>query len=242
MARNAVQDSLFGDTVTQSPPPLVGTPPWSLKERLMQEKLALGFYRSGHPFDADRQELAPILSRTLAQLSPQPQPQLLAGTVIVVRTQMARSGKMAFVLLDDGSAQVEVVVFHELYEARRDRIRVDETLVVLGKASLDGYSGRLRVTADEVHDLEQARTRYARRLTLTLNGKADAQQLRELLAPYRTEAEGCPILLHYRNDLAFCEMELGQSWRVRLAEPLLGGLRQMLDPEAVRVEWAVGGG
>jgi DNA polymerase-3 subunit alpha len=239
-ARNAVQDSLFGDGAVEAAPPLVSTPPWSLKERLIQEKAALGFFRSGHPFDADRPELSAIVSRPLAQLVAQPQPQLLAGTVMAVRTQMSRRGKMAFLLLDDGTAQVEVAVYSELYEAQRDRLRQDETLVVLGKVSLDGYTGGLRVTADEVLDLEQSRTRFAKRLSLTLNGNADANRLIELLSPYRTDGTGCPVTLHYRNEKAACDIDLGQAWRVRLADPLLGGLRQLLHQDGVQVVYDVG--
>ncbi|MCS6787243.1 MAG: DNA polymerase III subunit alpha [Thiobacillaceae bacterium] len=233
-SRHAVQDSLFGDTAAEAPPPLARVPAWGLKERLREEKLALGFYRSGHPFDADRAELAPITGRSLAQLTAQPQAQTLAGTIMAVRTQMTRRGKMAFVLLDDATAQVEVAVFNELYERHRERLREDQTLVVIGKVSLDGYSGSLRVTADELLDMEQARTRFARRLRLELNGNADPGRLMRLLAPYRS-GEGCPVAVHYRNTIAACEIELGEGWRVRLAEPLLTDLRGLLKPEAVQV-------
>lgn len=237
-ARHAVQDSLFGDAAAEAPPALALVPAWSLRERLVQEKLALGFFRSGHPFDADRAELAPILNRSLAQLAAQNSPQTLAGTVMAVRTQMTKRGKMAFVLLDDATAQVEVAVFSELYERNRERIREDETLVVVGRVSLDGYTGSLRVTADEIYDLEQARTRFARCLRLSLNGNADAGRLMRLLTPYRSEDAGCPVSLRYCNAIAACEIELGEQWRVRLADPLLRDLRDMLNPEGVQVVFA----
>lgn len=238
-ARNAVQDSLFGDSAVEATPSLVSAPPWSLKERLVQEKIALGFFRSGHPFDADRQELSAIVPRPLAQLAAQPEPQLLAGTVMAVRTQMSRRGKMAYLLLDDGTAQVEVAVYSELYDSQRERLREDQTLIVLGKVSLDSYSGGLRVTAEELFDVEQSRTRFAKRLSLTLNGNADAARLVELLSPYRTNGGGCPVTLHYCNERAACDIDLGQTWRVRLADPLLGALRQLLNPDCVRVVYSV---
>ncbi len=237
-ARNAIQDSLFGDAVAEAPPALAVVPAWSLRERLVQEKLALGFFRSGHPFDADRAELAPILSRSLAQLAPQNQPQTLAGTVMGVRTQMSKRGKMAIVLLDDATAQVEVVVYSELYERHRERIREDQTLVIVGKVSLDSYSNSLRVTAEEVYDMEQARTRHAKCLKLHLNGNADASRLMRLLDPYRSDEAGCPVALQYRNAVAACEIELGQHWRVRLADPLLKDLRDLLNPDGVQVVYS----
>ncbi len=233
LARNEVQNSLFGEAETETPPPMAPAAEWTLKERLAHEKAALGFYRSGHPFDADRAEVAGIVPRSLAQLAPHPELQLLAGIVMAMRTQMTRRGKMAFVLLDDGTAQLEVAVFNELFEARRDRLREDRLLLVLGKVSLDSYSGGLRVTADEVFDLEQARTRYAQRLTLRLNGEASVTRLKDLLAPYRSEEGGCPVCLQYRNGRAMCRIDLGVPWQVRLTDGLLGGLRHWLKADNV---------
>ena len=47
-------------------------------------------------------------------LEPQREPLLLAGVVMSTRTQMTRRGKMAIVMLDDGTTQLEVSVFNEL--------------------------------------------------------------------------------------------------------------------------------
>jgi len=242
MQRNAVQDSLFGEAIAEAPPALANMPEWPLKEKLAQEKGALGYYFSGHPFDAYREELAGIVEKPLAQLAPQPQPQLMAGIVLAVRTQMTRRGKMAFVLLDDGGAQVEVAVFNELFEARRDRLKEDALLIVEGKVSHDDYSGGLRVTADGLHDLEEARSRHASQLRLALNGQADAGRLRQLLEPYRNSraGEGCAIALHYRMPAAECVIELGEAWRVRLADDLLAELRAWLKPENVALSYAKG--
>ena len=55
-AANALQVGLFdfGDTHGSSTqePALVHVPAWDLRERLVNEKAALGFYLSGHLFDA----------------------------------------------------------------------------------------------------------------------------------------------------------------------------------------------
>jgi DNA polymerase-3 subunit alpha len=73
---------------------------------------------------------------------------VLAGIVAGLRIQQTRRGRMAIVTLDDGSAQVELTVFNEIYEASRPWIREDELLVVRGKASLDEYSGNVRVSGE----------------------------------------------------------------------------------------------
>jgi DNA polymerase III subunit alpha len=220
---HAAQDSLFGDSIHTAPPGLVAVPPWSLREQLAQEKTALGFYFSGHPFDADRPLLKGLVDKTLKDVKPQPGPQLMAGVVSAVRTQMTRRGKMAFVTLDDGETQVDVAVFNETFDANRQRIKEDTLLIIAGKASHDDYSGGMRVTADEVLDLAAARTRFATQLRLVLAEQPDAHRLMEALAPHR-DASGCPVSLGYCNDNACCDLTLGPTWKVRLAEELLAAL------------------
>ncbi|MCP5277260.1 MAG: DNA polymerase III subunit alpha [Thiobacillus sp.] len=220
---HAAQDSLFGDTALEAAPDLVAVPAWSLREQLAQEKVALGYYLSGHPFEADRPLLKGLVDKSLKDVKPQPGPQLMAGVVAAIRTQMTRRGKMAFVTLDDGQAQVEVAVFNEAFDANRQRIKEDKLLVIAGKASHDDYSGGMRVTADEILDLEGARTRFATQLRLVLNDGPDAERLMAALAPYRDDT-GCPVSLGYRNDNASCDLTLGPGWKVRLAEELLEAL------------------
>jgi DNA polymerase-3 subunit alpha len=232
---NAAQNSLFGDAMAEAPPDLVKVPEWPLRERLAQEKTALGFYLSGHPFEADRAALKGLAERGLKDVKPQPGQQLMAGTVSSLRTQMTRRGKMAAVILDDGIAQVEVAVFNELYEAHRTLIKEDALLIIVGKASADAYSGGMRVTADEIMDLDGARTRYATGLRLDLDGAPDARRLVDCLAPHRLPA-GCPVSLAYRNDSASCDVLLGNTWRVRLSEDLFAALAGFGE---ARVNYAV---
>jgi DNA polymerase-3 subunit alpha len=223
---HAAQDSLFGDMALEAPPELVAVPAWSLREQLAQEKTALGFYLSGHPFAAERPRLTGLVEQSLKDVKPQPGPQLLAGVVSAVRTQMGRRGKMAYVQLDDGQAQLEVVVFSELFDAHRQRIKEDALLIIAGTVKPDEYTGGLRVTAEEIMDLEGARTRFATQVRVLLHDNPDANRLMEVLAPYR-DTLGCPVSLAYRNDTASCELTLGPHWKVRLAEELLEALANL---------------
>ncbi|HEX9179578.1 MAG TPA: DNA polymerase III subunit alpha [Burkholderiales bacterium] len=231
-SRAASQNSLFGEEAAP-PPSLLDAPEWDLKERLTQEKSALGFYLSGHPFEAYEPEVAGFVRTRLDRLTPQNQPVLLAGIVHSARVAQTRRGRMASIVLDDATAQVEVAVFSEVFEANRAWIKEDQLLVVEGKVAHDDYSGGLRVTAEKLYDLAAARTRYARAVRLTCNGGASAARLKGLLAPYRDGS--CPVVISYRNGDACCELELGEDWRVSLQDNLLRDLAASLKPENVRV-------
>ena len=112
-------------------------------------------------------------------------------------------------------------------------------LVVLGKAQRDEFSGGIRVAAEELHDLQSLRARYAARLRLEMNGQADARRLMELLAPYRADG-ACPVFVHYQADAAMCDVALGDAWRVRPDAQLIEGLGSWLAPENVQVVYSGG--
>ena len=70
---------------------------------------------------------------------------------------------------------------------------IGDVLLVEGKVQNDDYTGGLRVTADRLLTLGEARGRYAKMLRLAMNGGSrdgDAQRLQRLLAPHRGMAGG----------------------------------------------------
>jgi DNA polymerase-3 subunit alpha len=150
-----------------------------------------------------------------------------------MRVQMTRRGRMAFVTLDDGTAQIELSVFNEVFEANRGWLKEDTLIVANGKVSEDSFTGGLRVLADALYDLTTARNVYARRLKLACNGASNARRLHEVLGPFR--AGPCPVTIDYANGSAQGEIELGESWRVTLHEQLLATLRDWLRPENVQI-------
>jgi DNA polymerase-3 subunit alpha len=236
--RNALQGGLFddfggGDVEAGR---YVEVPPWDEREQLMQEKQALGFFLSGHPYHAYAAELSAFVKRRLGQIEVSRDPVLMAGVVMSTRTQMTRRGKMAVITLDDGTTQREVTVFNELWDAERAKIKEDELLLVEGKVQDDAYSGGLRVSAEKLFTLAEARSRFARGLRLTMNGGLDARRLHKMLAPFRDGS--CPVRVAYRNDDATAELPLPVDWGVRLEDALLNGLTEWLSPENVKVVYS----
>ncbi|MCK9261972.1 MAG: DNA polymerase III subunit alpha, partial [Azoarcus sp.] len=242
-AANAMQGGLF-DMMPEAAGAgveFVKVRPWTERERLKEEKTAIGFFLSGHPFNAFKSEVRRFVRRTLAQIEPSRDLTMMAGVVMEVRTKVGNRGKMAFVLLDDGTQPREVAVYSEVLDANRGKIVTDEVLVIEGKVSNDDFSGGFRIIADKLLTLGEARSRFARALELKLNGEvgesggaaATADRLQTLLTPFRNG--GCPVKVRYRNAVAEVELPFGDGWRVRLEESLLESLREWLPPEAVEV-------
>jgi DNA polymerase-3 subunit alpha len=258
-ARAANQNSLFGDDESQAMPvQMADVPRWKMREQLQQEKTALGFYLSGHPYQEFTGELSNFVTLKLADITPEILPApgsgngnygggggrrnnakqlVLAGMVSGVRILQTRRGKMAVVTLDDGSAQLEMTVFNDIYEANRPWIRDDELLVVRGKASLDDYSGNMRVTAEELFDFASARAVFAKRLDIfcSIDDKLRVPQLAELLKPYC--GGQCPVQINYRNLIGSAPLRLGDAWQVTLPDELLESLRTLCGARNVQIAY-----
>ena len=197
-------------------PDLVQALPWGVKERLTQEKTAIGFYLSGHLFDEVHAEVRRFARTPIADLGESREPQLVAGIVSDWRVINVQRGKLAIFKLDDKSAVIEVTADEALMHAARQILREDELVVMMVKVQTDRFSGGLRLSAQQVWDLPQARCRFGKFLRLAVNGTTPdiARILRE--HPPRSElseqgelTRGLGVRVNVLRDGAIAEVALG---------------------------------
>ncbi len=243
---NALQAGLFdtGDSHGSSTqePALVNVAPWDLHERLLQEKTALGFFLSGHLFDAWKDEVRCFARRAIADLVDSREPQLLAGIVSDARAVNGQRGRMLLFKLDDGSEAIDAMAPDEIFAERRDLMAEDQLLIVQGKLQLDRFAGGLRLNVTQVWDLAAARARFGRHLMVDVNGKAPpvADVLR-LWPARRVEGEhgeltqGLPIRLRLRRPGAVAEIDLGDDARFWPCDEALGRWRNIAHGGAARI-------
>ena len=237
--RDAAQVSLFGeaDAAQTARLALVEAPPWELARKLTEEKVALGYCLSAHLFTVYEPMLKGFPRTSLAKLTASDHT-CIAGVVSSSRVQMTRRGRMIAVVIEDGTGQVEISVFNELFEAHRDKLKEDTLVVVAGKVQMDPFIGGLRVTAEEIFDLDSLRARYGSSLRIAINGQADARRLMEMLSPYKSSGRGgCPVLVHYENGAASCDVVLGEEWKVKPDSQLIGALAAWLAPDNVQLQY-----
>ena len=198
---------------------------WSEREKLSNEKLALGYYFSGHLFREYAAEARRLAPTPLAEVRQAREQVRLTGVIVSARSQNTRRGRMGVVVLDDATAQLELMVFSELYDRKRALLKEDQLLFVVGKVRYDEFAQRLSISADELMDLTEARARAAARLRIELEGAGDVAWLRDALAPYRTSnggsSNGCRIVVNYSNGAGCADIPLPEDWRVRPEERLL---------------------
>ncbi|VAW81210.1 DNA polymerase III alpha subunit [hydrothermal vent metagenome] len=164
---------------------------------------------------------------------------VVAGLVSSIRVIDTRRGKMAIVTLDDRTARMDVTMFSDVYEAFTDYVVKDKVLMIKGKIGPDTFTGGVRVLAESVYSIEEARVRFGQRLMIQLqqtdDGQSMIQSLASVMSPFRQGS--CPVWIAYTGEQASANLPLGEKWQVNPTDDLLDSLRAIIGKEAVWIQY-----
>ena len=240
-AANANQGGLFdmmGDDAHGSStqePELVDVLPWGVKEQLTNEKTAVGFYLSGHLFDAVEREVRLFAKRKIDDLIDSREPQLLAGIVSDLRIINGQRGKLAIFKLDDKSAVMEATADEAMINANRHLLKDDELIIVMAKMQADRFSGGYRLSIQQVWDLPSARCRFGKFLRVSVNGRApEVARLVQDFPPQREMTEQGELL---RGLPVRLKLERRGDKIAAAAELLLGEQAKFFPSDAALSSW-----
>ena len=150
-----------------------------------------------------------------------------------------RGDAMCFITLDDRSGRIEVALFAELYREHRDKIGRDAILVVAGQVSEDDYTGGLKMRADAIQTLVEARRAALKSLVLELRteqmGPEQISRLAAIIAPYRSGA--CPLRLRLRRPGAVGDIALPEDWALNPEDELLHRLRDNFGRDSLQLNY-----
>ena len=220
---NAQQGGLFdlladsGDSVGASTeePAMVDVLPWGVKERLTQEKTAIGFYLSGHLFDELAQEVRRYAKLPLADVQESRDSIIVAGIINDLRIINGQRGKLVLFKLDDKTATFEASADEALLNANRHLFKDDELLIAQVQAQPDRFSGGLRLKVQQVWDVPTARCRFGKYLRVVVNGTSpDVEAIVRDFPPKREMSEqgellrGLGVRVQVLRDNATCEIQL----------------------------------
>jgi len=211
-----------------------------VRERLAGEKDTLGLYLTGHPIDEYEDELKHMLPQRIVELRPDKDKASIYGMVVGMRVMKNKRGEnFAFLTLDDKSGRLEVSVWAEKFEAYRNILNKDALLVIQGAVSEDSFTGGLKMVAESIQSIYEARCSKLEKLTLSVSKDQLAQgwvdQLHNTLNQYR---EGCcPIVIDYSHPQASGQFKLGQQWLVQPKDELIASLREQFGKRSLSLDY-----
>ena len=236
---------LFGDSVVDSASDINynsynGARALSVRERLNGEKETLGLFLTGHPIDEYEDELRSMVANRIVDLRPGKDNTTISGMVVGMRVMKNKRGdNFAFLTLDDKSGRIELSVWAEKFNAYRDILTKDALLVVQGAISEDNFTGGLKMVAESIQSVYEARCSKVNRLQLTISQSQVAedwvQQLHSIVSDFK---EGnCPIALEYAVPSAVGKLNLGKQWLVQPKDELIARLREDFGKNNVSLQY-----
>ena len=222
-------------------------PDWSRRVRLDGERDTLGLYLTGHPFEEFEQEVRPIVSGRIADVTSE-RPVAVEGfqqfkgkpaTVAGMVFDFGKRGSRVVFTLDDRSGRIEASIFEEAFAPFRTLIVKGAILIVEGSLRFDEFIEGWRLSVKRAIDIDQAREQHARRLLLKFPAEVDArflQAFERTLQPYR--GGRVAVAVRYRSQAASAELLLSQDWCVKPTRALTEALTQLLGPDSVRLVYA----
>jgi len=157
------QSNLFdmlgaADAGSANPDHLPDCPAWKEKENLTAERELLGIYTTGHPLNRYRRIIKDIQTLSLANLA-EASDNLdvrVAGMAASVTRRISKQSKepWAVLVLDDGEASIETLVFSEAFRQFEGACIPDQPVLVCG--TLSKRDEQPKIIAREVYPLMDA--------------------------------------------------------------------------------------
>ena len=254
---NANQGGLFdmmGDGAvgaSDEEPPLASVLPWDVRERLTQEKTAIGFHLSGHLFDAVESEVRRFAPTPLAQLADSRESIVVAGIVADLRAINGQRGKLTLFKLDDKSAAIDVSADEGVAAAAAEALRDDEAVVISGRVQPDHFNGGLRLKAQQVWSVPMARARFGKYLRVQAGASVPdvAAFVRRFPPKVEETGEGhalarglcvrLGLLCEADGQVASAELQLGDASRFFPSDAALAAWGAQAGADAVHVVYSV---
>ena len=201
------------------------------------EREYLGLYISGHPLDEFRESLG--RRGVVPMSSPPPQGRFtVAGLIKEAKVRRTRSGeRMAFIRVEDGTGELEAVVFPSVYETAPGWFTEGNLLILKlrwGKRNGNGNRG-LVVEEAEPLQAEKERPDEKGRFIIELPLSVLDRTLLERLAAILSQHPGpAPVQIRLREDGRSVLIAVGEGFAVSPSPELVSAIER-LGP-GIRVE------
>lgn len=227
--------SLLDDNASEQS--YVSCKPWSEAQRLEGEREVLGFYLTGHPADQYRREFGDFIV-SISQLNPSMHKKaIICAQVSAVRKIVTKRGKKLVIIgMDDSTARMDVVVFGEIFDQYSEPLAAGDMLVVEGEVAHDDYNGGVKMTANLLNNVSNARTKFARCLELRLN-QSSQSVLSSIQTLLKAHTGRCVVQLAYANEYAKANLSLPQQWHITPTDQVLGLLKNILGEDKVLMRY-----
>jgi DNA polymerase III subunit alpha len=244
------QESFFGGDVAPAldiDEAVLGGDEFEKPDLLRQEKDMLGQYVTDHPLLAIRERLSAQTDMDVSELAGLGDGDVItvAGIVVAIGRKYTKRGEpYAVFRLEDLTGGVGVVAFPSVFEKSEAVFAQDAIVLVKGRADLRGRE--LQLVALEIREPDRSGLESSQTLgpspvdpsdPLLVDVSASSctqgliARMKDVFSMHPGE---CPVLIQLVSDGGTTRLRLAEEYRVDGSPGLVGELRRLLGPEAVR--------
>lgn len=243
-AREEKAISLFGDDYIlqpEIPAEIQSMNEWDEQILLTHEKEILGTYVSGHPLARYKKRLSNLVSHSVEALDPEKdldREVRLCGIIISIKLIKTRKeDRMATLVLEDLSGQVEVTVFPEAYNKFNPHLKAGQLVWLKGKLAADSFEAR-KIIVSQILPLTEAMKNLARKTIIRIPVESleeeNIQQMKTILGAFPGD---CPLYLQLENSSTCCLVQSAEAQSVTPAEEFIERIEELFGPDSVIVEY-----
>lgn len=221
-------------------PILTPTEPWTQLEQLAQEKIAFGFYFSGHPFEGYQKMLgglsAALPLSEVDSVKNMEKTYLVAGVVsnVKLHTVAFNGNKMAFLSIDDGTTVKDITIFNSVFLESEDLLKEGQFVAFEARIESDrrGEENGNSMVAETVFSFEDLESKLTKGLFLAL--KTD--KMMELKEITKKHPGAIPVTVYHPStdkDDRYIMAPLHESFNMSASPECLSELRRVLSSERV---------
>ena len=216
---------------------------WDEKKSLSFEKEVLGMYVSGHPLLEHADEIEEFTSVDFSDdlMLKKNEIVTVGGMVTKITKKYDRRNRaMAFFEMDCFGGTVEVIAFSDCFEKYENLIEEDAVIFINGKMADDTNFSDLKVMADKIVSVENAREYFSRKLIINLTAQnVSTDDIEDLYEFARRFPGDCNLLFHLSNPnpaLSKPVTVLAHNIKVSTDRNFVKQLRDKYGKENIRVE------
>jgi len=219
----------------------------NLVDKLNLEKKSLGYYLSGHPVKAIKDNIAPLRSHEIGNLKIDTKKARLVCLINSVRQiKDNRNKPLTFINFDDGTGAMDGIITSDILENCYSILKESSILVLKGTIEIDDYRSKelgdtmFRMRLKEVNLVEDELILKVNSLIINAenNSEKSLEKLTNNLSKVPKEIWGsgrCSIKLKVFNKESEAIIELGEEYLLRPSQENLNILRDIFGSDSIKI-------
>lgn len=211
---------------------------WTYIELLNKEKDVLGMFISGHPLEEYRPELQGFTTCSLAESEINNSGLLkrsitIGGVITKMRSFETRRGDtLGSGIIQDFQGEIALFLTSDKWEAFRDRISIDDRVLVQGILEMQRDDKGLQVVVEKIVPLETVRQKWVQFLHISIPALSLTEEKLNLLSEKLNQYEpfpgetSCQMVFHIESLSGYEHALQGKKIRFKYEQDLLVWLKK----------------